>query len=630
MRLLSFLLALSFLVTSLRAAWAPVPAVDFTRISVADFADDDLDLIAPLAHFAQVANAVRETDPDRGFIDIVVWRKPEDNRPYNARIMENVLSLAWFYTADRKWNPYRGHPAVRVRLEAALDFLARTQAPDGAFAEYKAGGWNLAATGFMTKFLGETLELLAAAATPDAPGGQVTIDDAVLDRAHQTQRKAILRLLARDDYYRRGSNLSNQYGNVWPGGQAWLHLHPDDAEIRSLWEKRFRQSPADYQSGAGFYYEAWGPDFGYTLGTHGTNTDGVLPYLRGTPFADALIAKETRWFEFLSYNLVPQPGAPWLVVNRAIETRQSRAIVHPIDTSMAEFIADARAIARTREEYADNLRLTRERHTRDWPGVPPLKVGDFWAYSPYVFQARRSEVWRPTLAERDAARAQLPVLARDRFNHVRRDTGQDPERQGARYFYLRRPAYYATFTVGNRATRTQRYGLGLLWTPAAGVLLQTQSHVENQAWGTHAPGAPLPIEYDSFEATPTVGGYPAPSPLPAAGDLSSGDLVITYPLKNLGDKTVTFTDAGLAVSVNHTGPFEERFPLILEARDSLVIEKDSVLVRRAGAAAPLIKITFTGASALPAARETTAPIPGRRLLVVTLPAKSRLDYEIRF
>ncbi|MDR1283310.1 MAG: hypothetical protein LBK99_21195 [Opitutaceae bacterium] len=608
------------------ASWPPVPPVDFSKISVADFSDEDLNLVAPLAHFAQVANAVRETGPERGFIDIVVWRDAKDNRPYNARIMENVLSLAWFYTADRKWNPYRAHPAVRARLEAVLDFLARTQAPDGSFSEYKENEQSLAATGFMTKFLGETLELLAA-----APGGSVPIDPAVLARAHATLRKALLRLLGPDDFYKQGAVVSNQYGNVWPGGQAWLHLHPDDAEIRALWEKRFRQSTADFQSGGGFFFESWGPDFGYTLGTHGSNTGGVWPYLRDTPLAAQLLGEEKRWFEFLSYNAVPQPGERWFAVNQAIETRQSHPMVYPFDTPMAEFIPEARALSRTREERAATDRQTRARLTRDWPGVAPLKEGEFWAYTPYVFQARRAvPVWRPTDAMREAARAQNPVLARGRFNHLRRNTSKTPGRGGAHFYYLRRPAWYATFATGNRSTRQQRYGLGLLWRPDTGVLLHNRSRIEGRAWGTHAPGAKLPFEYESFEAALTISGRPAPSPLPAAGDLPEGDLVLSYPLKNHGEKTVTFSDAGLDVRVNHRGAFEERFPLTLARNDTVAIAGNTIVVRRAGVAAPLLTIAFTGASGKPDVSEATASLPGHRLAVVNIPAGDRLDYTLRF
>lgn len=217
------------------ARWPRVAPVDFSRITPDDFTDDELDLVAPLAHFAPVANAIVEEGPNRGFIDISVWRRPKDNKHWNARVMENVLSLAWFYTADRKWNPYRGDPAVRVRLEAALDFIGRIQAPDGSFSEYNPKGYNLAAVAFMAKFLGRTLENLAA------PGAPAT-DAEVLGRAHATLRKALIVTLTREKNYKNGSFFTNQYGNVWPGGLSWLRLHPDDTEVRGLWENAFARA----------------------------------------------------------------------------------------------------------------------------------------------------------------------------------------------------------------------------------------------------------------------------------------------------------------------------------------------------------------------------------------------------
>lgn len=608
--------------TVLGEPWQPVPAVDFSKISVTDFADEDLDLVAPLAHFAQVANGVRETDPNRGFIDIKVWRASKDNRPYNARIMENVLSLAWFYTADRKWNPYRGHPAVKARLEAALDFIAHIQAPDGAFSEYGAQKWNLAATGFMTKFLGETLELLAIATTPD---GSAPIDASVLARAHATQRKALIRLFSHDDYYQHATIVTNQYGNVWPGGLAWLNLHPDDAEIRTLWEKRFAQSTADFQSPAGYFYEAKGPDFGYTLGTHGTNTAGAWFYLRGTPFANQLIEEEKHWFEFLSYNTLLQPGTNWFAVNRAIETRQSQPIVHPISTPMAEFIPEARALSRTSEEQAAIFRETRERLTSNWPGISPLKVGDFWAYTPYVFQKRRAAAWYPDQAQRDEARKQLPYLARDRFNHLRRDSQYD-----AQYYYIRRPAWYGAFASGARASKKQRLGLGLLWRPDTGILLQGQAQNGQPSWGTYASGASLPFEYEGINATIAIVGKSAPAPLPLAADLPAGDIILSYPLGNQGDKTVTLKDSGIDVRITDKGDFEEHFPFILTANDTLKIDGDKVTISRANRETLLLELIYTGARGNPSVSEQNAPLPSRRLVTLSIPATGSLVYSLRF
>ncbi|EIP99650.1 LOW QUALITY PROTEIN: hypothetical protein OpiT1DRAFT_04176 [Opitutaceae bacterium TAV1] len=599
------------------ARWPRVAPVDFSRITPDDFTDDELDLVAPLAHFAPVANAIVEEGPNRGFIDISVWRRPKDNKHWNARVMENVLSLAWFYTADRKWNPYRGDPAVRVRLEAALDFIGRIQAPDGSFSEYNPKGYNLAAVAFMAKFLGRTLENLAA------PGAPAT-DAEVLGRAHATLRKALIVTLTREKNYKNGSFFTNQYGNVWPGGLSWLRLHPDHGSARSL-GKRLRQSAPDFQSPAGFFYEKDGPDFSYTLGTHGTNTRSAWPYIRDTPLAQVWIDKETAWFGWLSWNALPEPGESWIALNRAIESRMQRPFFNHVQTPMSEFIPAARAFSLTREERAAAIAATRTRLASDWPGAGPLQTPAGDSFSPYVFLDRRDPAFYPSDAERDAERAQLPSLARDRFNHARHDPRKD-----AGFLYLRRPAWYASFAFGNPATPQQRYGLGFVWRPDTGILIQSQSRKESLAWGTYAGKSALPFEAASFGARITVAGNPAPSPLPAAADLDQGDLVLMYPLSPAGEKTVAFTDAGIDVKVHLPGAFSEYFPLILAGNDTATVESGAVIVRRAGRKMPLLTIAFRGASHAPVIAESEAPLPHRRLVLVKIPSDGQLDYTLRF
>ncbi|RRJ97210.1 hypothetical protein Ga0100231_019810 [Opitutaceae bacterium TAV4] len=605
------------------ASWPAVLPADFSKISVSNFADDELDLVAPLAYFAPLANAIVEDGPDRGFINISVWRGPQDNKPYNARVMENVLSLAWFYTADRTWNPYRGDPAVRVRLEAALDFIGRIQAPDGAFSEYGPQRYNLAATAFMTKFLGRALENLAV---PDAP----PIDAGVLARAHATLRKALLATLTRERFYKVGSFFSNQYGNVWPGGLSWFRIHPEDTDLRMLWEKRLHQSAGDFQSPAGFFYEKGGPDFQYTLGTHGTNTRSAWPCIRDTPLAPVWITKETAWFEWLSWNALLQPGESWIALNRAIESRKQHPFFSYVETPMAELIPAARAFSLSREGRVAGMAATRARLARNWPGIDPLKTRSFGAFSPYTFLDRRDPAFYPTNNERDAARAQLPYLVRDRFNHARHDTRHDTG-----FLYLRRPAWYASFAFGDPATPQQRYGLGFVWRPDTGILLQSQSLVESLAWGTYAEKSELPFEAASFHARITIAGHPAPSPLPAAADLDQGDLTLTYPLapdkgKPAGEKTVAFTDAGIDVKVRLPGAFTEHFPLILAKNDTATIEPDAIVIHRAGRETPLLTIAFRGASRAPAIAENDAPLPDRRLVLVRIPSDGQLGYTLRF
>src|SRR5690349_6959126 len=115
------------------AAWDPLPVVDLASLRPSDFRDTELDMPFYLAHFRELAGHVVEAGPNRGFIDIPVWRSVSANKPYNARIMESILSLAYFYALDRPWNPYHGSPALRQRLEAAFEFWLNKQSPDGRF-----------------------------------------------------------------------------------------------------------------------------------------------------------------------------------------------------------------------------------------------------------------------------------------------------------------------------------------------------------------------------------------------------------------------------------------------------------------------------------------------------------------
>jgi hypothetical protein len=118
--------------------WSPVPSANFSTIQLSQFADHELEIPYHLNHFAQVANSVVETTTTingvtypRGFLNIKVNREPADNMPYNARILEMQMVLAYFYTANRPWNPYYNSTPVRQRLEAMMSLWVSMQAPDG-------------------------------------------------------------------------------------------------------------------------------------------------------------------------------------------------------------------------------------------------------------------------------------------------------------------------------------------------------------------------------------------------------------------------------------------------------------------------------------------------------------------
>jgi hypothetical protein len=500
---------------------APVAPVDWSELTPADFTDHELDLPFALAHFHRLANSVRREQPDRGFIDLHVWRNAKDNRPYNARVMENHLSLAFFYCTPRPWNPYFGQPAVRQQLEAALEFWCGMQHADGRFSEYGPQQWNLPATAFATKFMGRTLTLLAAGPP---------IDPQLHRRVREANRKAIEAVLNDPGMYRSGKSFSNQYTNVWPGVLAHLALFPDD-RLQALFQQRLQESGRDFQSPAGYFYEADGPDWSYNLNTHHSNLNMAWHYARGTPAADAFVAEMRAFYDWLSYNAVLEPDGSGYVLNRAVETRRQVAFLPPFEASLhstgvsqairgtplAEHVEAARPFVPSREELQQQRDLLRARLENDWPELPPLTDG-FSTYSPYQFLHRGQYEWHPTAAQKAEAKTRLPYLARTSFIHQRTD-GRHP----VVYTYVRQPGYYAAFNSGKQITAQQRYGMGLIWTPQAGGLLQSQTGSNEAAWGTQAEGAKQVYEAASITARFTADGQPVESE-PGCRDLAGSTL----------------------------------------------------------------------------------------------------------
>src|SRR5581483_10748205 len=160
-----------------------IPPADFSKIKPSMFADDELDLPYYVANFHRVANSIPLEGELRGWITSSVWRGNSNQRTYNARVLESQLSLVYFYCTKRPWNPYYASPAVRARIEAMLERWCDLQGDNGEFSEYEPGKWGVAPTAFATKFMGESLRLLAHGPP---------IDRQLHLRVEQAQRRAIL------------------------------------------------------------------------------------------------------------------------------------------------------------------------------------------------------------------------------------------------------------------------------------------------------------------------------------------------------------------------------------------------------------------------------------------------------
>jgi hypothetical protein len=517
--------------------WEKVQPVDWSKIKLDDFSDDELDLPYFLHHFHTVANAVLEEGPARGFMTIPVWRGRDKNQqaPYNARVMESHLTLAFFYCTDRPWNPYFGAREVRDRLEAMLAFWCEMQNDDGRFSEYKEQGWNLPATAFATKFMGQTLTLL------DRAKDKAPIDPALHKRVIEADRKAILAVLTREDLYQHGKRFTNQYTNVFAGATAYLALFPDEKEIPPLLEKKFADADRDFRSPAGYFYEADGPDFGYTLYTHHSNARMAYHYTRGKPIGDTLENQEAAWNQWLGYNLLREPDGEVFVFNRAIQTRQNQTHWERQDGPFAETVEAARAFAASREERDAWVKVKRDELAKSWGNFPDLPIGKpGYPFSPYNFLHRDHKTYYPPQAERDAAVAKLPYLASDRFIKQLKDT-----RKPAVCTFVRRPTYYAAFNSGPQITDQQRLGLGIIWSPKFGALMQSQTGSDPHAWGTRAGGARNVYEAGDVNAT-------------FADDFTKAH----YRLGSVGSKTVVFDEGGIDVLIEHPGAFTEQIPFL--------------------------------------------------------------------
>lgn len=273
-------------ISAVSAQWASVPGVDFSRLQLSQFADHELEVPYYLRHFAQVANAVVETPYidnsgtalPRGFLNLKVNREPADNQPYNARILEMQAALAYFYTADRPWNPYHGHAAVRVRLEAMLQRWTEMQAPPGhpfagLFTEYSSTNWSLSPTGFGARHAAEAIDLIRDSGLP--------FDAGILEASRVSLRRALMAVFSRSDMRNSAKQYSNQFSGSYHAALLYLENWPDP-ELNQAFITALNAAAAQDQSPAGFWYEQGGPDFGYST-VHDSNMRIALSRLRNRP-----------------------------------------------------------------------------------------------------------------------------------------------------------------------------------------------------------------------------------------------------------------------------------------------------------------------------------------------------------
>jgi len=565
----------------------PVPPFDPSRVRASDFADADLDMPYLAAYLSRIANAVETDGPDKGFINIQASPGVGNLHPYNARIMESVLVLAWFYASQRKWNQYYGNKALRARLELALAYLCNMQSPDGEFSEHGGQQWSLGATTAVLQSIAGTLRLLKTG-PPIAPDLHA--------RAVDCCRKALHAALFDPDFLNRAKVDSSQYAGTFSGGAAFLATVPDAALADRL-KTQVEAGANDLQSPCGYFYEAGGPDLAATLEAQDQSLRTAYSYWHGTHLGDVLQAEQDHWGKWLSYNLLPEQGQAFWVANCSIETSHQRSVVSAIDTPLADKCAVMRAFATSPEQRAAQVKAARDKLEGQWPKVEAFGAGPADAFSPYRFLQRALYDWHPTADQIAEARKLLrPVIEYSFIEQMKDPSGPMV------FTYIRRPSYYAAFAAAPKViSKQQRLGLTFVWSPNTGVLLQSQTGSTESAWGTFL-GDEVPVEGLGLNA-----------------EFSQDNTAVQYPLPGGGSKRVTFAPGRILVAVERDGQITERIP---------VFDSAGVLSNAEYAMRPA-PVSSTACGNDEACLTSSGPVPGKDLLLIELKATGKLEYEIR-
>lgn len=592
--------------------WDLIPPADLQSIGLKAFEDSELDLPYYVGNFHKIATAVEPEDPHRGFIRAAVWRKAEENQPHNARVMENILSLAFFYTQQRPWNPWYGSPQLKLRLEAALSYWLSIQGPEGQFSETGNQEWSLAATAAASQFIGETLHYLK-----DGP----PVNEDLKRQVALGVRKAIFAVLYGAEFYEQGKESASHYSMVWAGALAYLSLHPDE-EIRSTLETRLRSSMRDFQSPLGYYYQHNGPDMGETLESHLSSIRMAWHYAKGTGLEHYFLDQMKGLYVWLVWNVSIEKDRGGYYLNAAINTATARSYLaldegmpHLNGSPFADTVRLARVFGMDETARARWASDQRKRLAASWPSVPDLEIGAADSYNPYTFLHRRHGMPGTSLELFREALTALPSTDSHPFNHIK----QDP-RNGMLFYYANRPgAYYLMFAGGQSVRPQQTLGITLIRSHGDGTVFLAQPANRELAWGTRPAGSE-----DVYESTRLSPGFTTgqreieikdgPNSMP------EGEVVLRYAI-GAGTKTITLAKDRIDVEVRHPGEFTEQIPLLIPDNERLdqrgdVTSRGKLRVEHRGAAASLGE-----------AVNIEGP---RKVQPVILQGRDSLRYTIRF
>lgn len=227
----------------------PIPSVK--SIDRAQWKEQEYDLLYHFVNLERLANSVNmEPGPLQGWFREALWRH-YSYAPFNARVMENYHSLAFFYGYEAPWNIYYRHPAILHRLELTLDYTFRLMAENGAIPEYAPAALDspmLAPSSFGMEYMASALEV----------AGKV-LPQPLRQRLVQQARKAAMYVLTSQESWEHARSFTNQFLGAMAGGARLARL-TNDQELMRYVHDAGDALLGEFMSPMGFLYEHSGPE----------------------------------------------------------------------------------------------------------------------------------------------------------------------------------------------------------------------------------------------------------------------------------------------------------------------------------------------------------------------------------
>ncbi len=331
-------------------------------------------------------------------------------------------------------------------------------------------------------------------------------------------------------------------------------------------------------------------------------------------------------------NVVPAPEPKGgFLLNGGLQSRGlgMTSFKHRDYIHAASFVPGARAFSISAE--AANKRVEKRRSALAAKGpnaIDSLKTGSGGSYRFPIFKLHMPLSF-PSKAQKSAARANLPYRRQKKFIRQRVDAGRFNPSFAATF--VRQPAYYLAFNSGGLKSH-QRVGLGLLWNPALGPIVQNTNpntkdgnkQSKRPSWGIARKPFTEPIDGRGIDGRFRVNGKEIDL-RSGVHNYGGGNLQVAYPLGKKGQATWSFEPTKIRGAIRLSGNFVHQIPLIPD-RNSVDLSAGAAVYRKNGVTLRIRWRPVSKPKWKPERATKTAP----KINFLAIPARDSLNITLTF